>query len=200
MNFANATNGLIPAIIQDSKTFKVLMLVWMNEEALQKSSKEKKLTFYSKPKNKLYTKGEISGNYLFIDDILEDEKDQTLLIKVFTKNNAGLKNSETSFKEKNKALDAIYELEEAINNHKKSPQKNSYTSKLFEKGINKISQKLGEEAFELVIEAKDKNIDLFKEEAADLLYHFLVLLAEKSVDLHEVLEIIKKRSGKKSIN
>ncbi|MFK7949775.1 MAG: bifunctional phosphoribosyl-AMP cyclohydrolase/phosphoribosyl-ATP diphosphatase HisIE [Saprospiraceae bacterium] len=186
-------NGLIPAIIQDAKTNKVLMLGFMNEEALAKTQEEGKVTFFSRTKNRLWTKGETSGNFLNVVNIQEDCDDDTLLIKVNPVGEVCHTGSDTCFKEVNRDDAFLYELERVILDRKNKSHLKSYTASLFKKGINKIAQKVGEEAVELVIESKDDNRDLFLNEAADLMYHFEVLLAAKDVKLQEVVEILRNR-------
>jgi phosphoribosyl-ATP pyrophosphohydrolase/phosphoribosyl-AMP cyclohydrolase len=188
--------GLIPTIIQDADTQKVLMLGYMNEEALQKTQQEGRVTFYSRSKQRLWTKGESSGNYLEVKDIRIDCDDDTLLIKVNPAGPVCHTGADTCFSEKNKGSAFLHQLESVIIDRKLNPDESSYTSSLFKKGINKIAQKVGEEAVEIVIEAKDDNKDLFLGEAADLLYHYLVLLAAKDIKLDEVLDLLKGRHQK----
>jgi phosphoribosyl-ATP pyrophosphohydrolase/phosphoribosyl-AMP cyclohydrolase len=188
--------GLIPAIIQDADTQKVLMLGYMNEEALQKTQQEGRVTFYSRSKQRLWTKGESSGNYLEVKDIRIDCDDDTLLIKVNPAGPVCHTGADTCFSEKNEGSAFLHQLESVIIDRKLNPDESSYTSSLFKKGINKIAQKVGEEAVEIVIEAKDDNKDLFLGEAADLLYHYLVLLAAKDIKLDEVLDLLKGRHQK----
>jgi phosphoribosyl-ATP pyrophosphohydrolase/phosphoribosyl-AMP cyclohydrolase len=189
-------NGLLPAIIQDAKTKTVLMLGFMNEAALEKTQKEGKVTFFSRTKNRLWTKGETSGNFLNVVDIQSDCDDDTLLIKVNPVGEVCHTGSDTCFDEINQDDAFLYELERIILDRKNNPNDESYTASLFKKGINKIAQKVGEEAVEIVIEAKDDNKDLFLNEAADLLYHLEVLLAAKEVRLEEVVTVLRKRNGK----
>ncbi|MEZ4884260.1 MAG: bifunctional phosphoribosyl-AMP cyclohydrolase/phosphoribosyl-ATP diphosphatase HisIE [Chitinophagales bacterium] len=186
-------DGLIPAIVQDADTHKVLMLGYMNEEALQKTLAEKRVTFYSRSKERLWTKGETSGNFLELVSLKEDCDSDALLVKVRPKGPVCHTGSDTCFEEKNQQAHFLAHLERVIQNRKKHPQANSYTSSLFEKGINKVAQKVGEEAVELVIEAKDNDKTLFLGEAADLMYHYLVLLAAKNYTLEEVIEVLKLR-------
>lgn len=188
--------GLIPTIIQDADTQKVLMLGYMNEEALQKTQQEGRVTFYSRSKQRLWTKGESSGNYLEVKDIRIDCDNDTLLIKVNPVGPVCHTGADTCFSEKNEGSAFLHQLESVIINRKLNPDESSYTSSLFKKGINKIAQKVGEEAVEIVIEAKDDNKDLFLGEAADLLYHYLVLLAAKDIKLDEVLDLLKGRHQK----
>lgn len=187
-------NGLVPAIIQDWSTNKVLMLGYMNEEALKLTKAEGKVTFYSRTKNRLWTKGETSGNFLIVKEITVDCDDDTLLIKAEPKGPTCHTGADTCFDESNSANALfLHYLQDIIVDRKNSTSEKSYTKSLFDKGINKIAQKVGEEAVELVIEAKDSDDDLFKNEAADLLFHFLVLLEAKEVKLEEVIEVLKER-------
>ena len=188
-------NGLIPAIIQDAKTNKVLMLGFMDEEAFTKTQTDKRVTFFSRSKNRLWTKGETSGNYLNVVDIQVDCDADTLLIKVNPTGGVCHTGSDTCFQEINQDDAFLYELEQVILHRKNNLHLKSYTATLFKRGINKIAQKVGEEAVEVVIEAKDDNKDLFMNEAADLLYHLQVLLAAKDVKLQEVVEILRNRHG-----
>ena len=185
-------NGLVPVVIQDNNTLQVLMLGYMNEEALLKTRDEKKVTFFSRSKNRLWTKGETSGNYLYVVDILIDCDSDSILIKANPAGPVCHTGSTSCFGEES-AKGFIYELENIINERINNDSQESYTNKLYKKGINKVAQKVGEEAVELVIEAKDDNIDLFKNEAADLLYHLLILLKMKDVDLQSIEEILQNR-------
>ena len=188
-------NGLVPCVIQDAKTRCVLMLGFMNEEAYQKTLQEKKVTFFSRSKQSLWTKGETSGNYLELVDIVVDCDEDTLLIKVNPVGPVCHTGADTCFKEKNDHWD-LYSLEQVIKDRKNNPVKGSYTTSLLEAGINKVAQKVGEEAIELVIEAKDNNNELFLNEASDLMYHYLVLLSVKGYAFPDVLEVLKKRHFK----
>ncbi|SFF02029.1 phosphoribosyl-ATP pyrophosphatase /phosphoribosyl-AMP cyclohydrolase [Thermoflexibacter ruber] len=193
LNFEKAS-GLMPAIIQDAATNKVLMLGYMNQEAFEKTQKEQIVTFYSRSKQRLWTKGETSGNFLKVKEILLDCDGDTLLIKVKPTGVVCHTGSDTCFNEVNQGKIAFLQhLQEVIRERKLQPSENSYTSKLFGKGINKIAQKVGEEAVELVIEAKDENMNLFNNEAADLLFHFLVLLEAKGSSLDEVIDVLQER-------
>ena len=187
-------DGLVPAIIQDWLTNKVLMLGYMNEEALKLTKVEGKVTFYSRTKDRLWTKGEASQNYLIVKDITVDCDQDTILIKAEPQGPTSHTGADTCFKESNdtNALFLHY-LQDIIVERKKSTAAKSYTKLLFDKGINKIAQKVGEEAVELVIEAKDSDEDLFKNEAADLLFHLLVLLEAKDVKLGEVVDVLRER-------
>lgn len=192
INFTKNPDNLIPAIIQDARDLQVLMLGYMNEEAYLKTVDEGKVTFYSRSKKRLWTKGETSGNYLMVESIISDCDEDTLLVKALPKGPVCHTGSETCFGEKD-PQSFIYKLENIINERKTNPDKSSYTSSLFDKGINKIAQKVGEEAVELIIEAKDDNRELFLNEAADLLYHLLVLLQAKDISLIDVEEVLKRR-------
>ncbi len=187
-------NALIPVIIQDVESLKVLMLGYMNLEAYEKTLLEKRVTFYSRSKQRLWTKGETSGNFLEVKEIRIDCDQDTILIKVVPVGVVCHTGSDTCFEEKNtgKAFFLNY-LQNVIREKRNGTDEKSYTKSLFAKGINKIAQKVGEEAVELVIEAKDNDPDLFKNEAADLLYHYLVLLEAKNFDLDDIIEVLKKR-------
>ena len=185
-------DGLVPCVVQDAKTHRVLMLGFMNREAYEKTVQEKRVTFFSRTKQRLWTKGETSGNFLELVDIIIDCDQDTLLIKVNPVGSVCHTGADTCFNEKNSRWD-LETLEEVIKDRKANPAKGSYTTSLFDSGINKVAQKVGEEAVELVIEAKDNNKDLFLNEAADLMYHYLVLLTAKEVSLNNVLEVLKKR-------
>jgi phosphoribosyl-ATP pyrophosphohydrolase/phosphoribosyl-AMP cyclohydrolase len=188
-------NGLVPIVIQDYKTLQVLMVGYMNEEALIKTRKEKKVTFFSRSKNRLWTKGETSGNYLDVVEISADCDNDSILIKVNPAGPVCHTGSTSCFGDEG-AKGFVYQLEHIINQRIENNVVDSYTNKLYKKGINKVAQKVGEEAVELVIEAKDNNIDLFKNEAADLLYHLLILLKTKGVNLHSIEEVLKERHKK----
>ena len=190
LNFEKV-NGLMPCIIQDEATRKVLMLGYMNEEALEKTQTENRVTFFSRTKNRLWTKGETSGNFLTVKNISVDCDNDTLLIKVDPVGEVCHTGSDTCFDEKNEGDAFLFQLEKVIQDRKNNPSDKSYTSSLFQKGINKIAQKVGEEAVEIVIEAKDENDDLFLGEAADLMYHYLVLLAAKNKNLENVIEVLR---------
>lgn len=187
-------DGLIPAIVQDAHTKKVLMLGYMNEKALDKTKKEGKVTFYSRSKKRLWTKGESSGNFLMVEEIKIDCDKDTLLIQARPLGPVCHTGSDTCFKEKNSAPFAFLKrLEKTIHKRKISPVEGSHTSKLFKRGINKIAQKVGEEAVELVIEAKDDDDHLFVNEAADLLYHMMILLEAKDMSLKDVVKVLEGR-------
>lgn len=185
-------NGLVPVVIQDNSTLQVLMVGYMNEEAWIKTNNEKQVTFFSRSKNRLWTKGETSGNFLYVEEILPDCDNDSVLIKVKPAGPVCHTGNTSCFgNETSKGF--IYRLEQVINQRIDSDDNESYTNKLYKKGINKVAQKVGEEAVELIIEAKDENIDLFKNEAADLLYHFLILLKSKGINLQNVEEILQNR-------
>jgi len=190
------SNGLIPCIVQDAQTSVVLMLGYMNEEALTKTMTEKKLTFFSRGKQRLWTKGETSGNYLSLVDIKPDCDNDTILIKAKPHGPSCHTGADTCFKEKNEVSGILF-LENIIQERKKKPKPDSYTNKLFDSGINKIAQKVGEEAVELIIEAKDDNKELFLNEAADLMYHYLVLLSAKGLQMNDVVQVLKQRHSSK---
>lgn len=185
-------NGLIPAIIQDYKTKEVLMLGFMNEEALDKTTKEKIVTFYSRSKQRLWTKGETSGNFLKVKEISADCDNDTILILAEPSGPVCHTGNRTCFNVKDEIFDLNY-LQKVIDQRKIDKPKGSYTTMLFEKGINKIAQKVGEEAVELIIESKDNNHDLFLNEAADLMYHLLVLLSAKGFRIDDVVKVLEKR-------
>jgi phosphoribosyl-ATP pyrophosphohydrolase/phosphoribosyl-AMP cyclohydrolase len=185
-------NGLVPVIIQDFTTLQVLMAGYMNEEAFEKTREEGKVTFFSRSKNRLWTKGETSANFLYVKEITIDCDNDTLLIIVNPAGPVCHTGSKSCFNEET-AKGFIYELEQVVNQRIDNNIQDSYTNKLFRKGINKVAQKVGEEAVELVIEAKDDNNGLFKNEAADLLYHFLILLKTKNIDFSDIEEVLKSR-------
>lgn len=189
-------NGIVPCIVQDVVTRNVLMLGFMNEEALRKTLTEKRVTFYSRSKKRLWTKGETSGNFLDLVDIKADCDNDTLLARVKPTGASCHKGTDTCFEEAN-THEGIGFLETIIRDRRANPKAGSYTNNLLNSGINKIAQKVGEEAVELVIEAKDNNKELFLAEAADLMYHFLVLLNAKGTSLQEVNDVLTKRHAVK---
>ncbi|MFO0358728.1 MAG: bifunctional phosphoribosyl-AMP cyclohydrolase/phosphoribosyl-ATP diphosphatase HisIE [Sphingobacteriaceae bacterium] len=193
LDFTKYADCLVPAIIQDAKTNKVLMLGFMNEEALNKTIELNKVTFFSRSKNRLWTKGEESGNFLNVVDIIKDCDKDTLLIKAEPVGPVCHTGADTCFDEKNKPSSFLFELENIIANRLKNPLEGSYTNKLFNRGLNKMAQKVGEEAVELVIEAKDNNDELFINEAADLMYHYILLLQAKGFNLNDVAKVLKSR-------
>ena len=194
IDFTKSPDGLIPVIIQDSITNIVLMLGYMNKEAFEKTQQEKRVTFFSRSKNRLWTKGEESGNFLKVENLLIDCDNDTLLVKATTAGPTCHTGSDTCFNEKNSSNDFLNELEVIIRDRKNNPTDKSYVASLFAKGINKIAQKVGEEAVEVVIEAKDNNDDLFKGEAADLLFHYLILLQAKNFTLNDIISVLKSRN------
>ena len=188
----NKENGLVPVVIQDNNTLQVLMVGYMNDEALQKTIKEKIVTFFSRSKNRLWTKGETSGNFLHVESIEHDCDNDSVLIKARPAGPVCHTGTTSCFAEET-AKGFVYKLEQIINQRIEDNNDGSYTNKLYRRGINKVAQKVGEEAVELIIEAKDNNIDLFKNEAADLLYHLLILLKTKGILFTDVEEILKNR-------
>ena len=188
----NKGNGLVPVVIQDDTTLQVLMVGYMNKEAFEKTRKEKKVTFFSRSKNRLWTKGETSGNYLIVKEILSDCDNDSMLIRVNPEGPVCHTGNTSCFGDET-VKGFIYRLEQIINQRIENDNKDSYTNRLFKKGINKVAQKVGEEAVELIIEAKDDNIELFNNEAADLLYHLLLLLKVKETNLQRIEKILKER-------
>jgi len=188
----NKGSGLIPVIVQDYETLQVLMLGYMNEEAFIKTNEDRVVTFFSRSKNRLWTKGETSGNTLVVKDIFVDCDNDTLLIKA-QPNGPTCHKGNTSCFDDNTNKGFLYKLESIINKRIEQDVEESYTNRLFKEGINKVAQKVGEEAVELIIEAKDDNLDLFKNEAADLIYHLLILLRSKNITLEQVELVLKNR-------
>jgi len=186
-------NGLVPVIIQHAETLQVLMLGYMNAEALEETQKTKKVTFYSRSKERLWTKGESSGNFLHLVSIKKDCDDDTLLIQAIPEGPTCHKGNVSCFGDQKETKGFLYELESIISNRIDEKQEDSYTYSLYKRGINKVAQKVGEEAVEIVIEAKDNNKDLFLNEGADLLYHLLLLLKAKESSLEEVEKILLQR-------
>lgn len=203
IDFKKNPDGLVPAIIQDANTKKVLMLGYMNEEAFMKTNRTKKVTFYSRSKKRLWTKGEESGNFLNLVDIKLDCDNDTLLIQVKPEGPVCHKGTDTCWAEENEPdfgflskLEGIIENREKISRTKpemRQENESSYVVSLFDAGINKIAQKVGEEAVETVIEAKDSNDDLFLNESADLLFHYLILLKAKGFRLKDVVKVLQER-------
>ena len=203
IDFNKNQDGLIPAIIQDSITKTVLMLGYMDQEAYNKTMDTKKVTFYSRTKKRLWTKGEESGNFLNLVDIKLDCDNDTLLVLVNPVGPTCHKGTDTCWGEENKTdFGFLSELEKIIQNRKEQAEgivpipegvKPSYVSSLFKSGINKVAQKVGEEAIEVVIEAKDDNDDLFKNESADLLFHYLILLQAKGYKLQDIVAVLQAR-------
>lgn len=186
-------NGLIPVIIQNELTLQVLMLGYMNKEAFEKTKREGKVTFFSRSKNRLWTKGETSHNYLWVKKIDIDCDHDTLLIKVSPEGPTCHTGSYSCFEEQN-AKGFVYKLQNIISQRIDEKVNGSYTYQLYQKGINKVAQKVGEEAVEVVIEAKDTDDVLFKNEAADLLYHYLILLKAKGFQLEDIEKVLFDRN------
>jgi phosphoribosyl-ATP pyrophosphohydrolase/phosphoribosyl-AMP cyclohydrolase len=197
VDFKKYSDGLVPAVVQDFNTSKVLMLGFMNEEALQKTEETARVTFYSRSKKRLWTKGEESGNFLHLRQMLLDCDNDTLLIKAVPQGPVCHTGADTCWSERNHKDDFLYYLEDIIRLRRQSDDKTSYVKSLFEKGLNKIAQKVGEEAVEVVIEAKDVNRALFLGEAADLLFHYLILLQAKDCTLTDVIAILQQRHQSK---
>lgn len=195
-DYTKYKDGLVPAIIQDYKTNKVLMLGFMNEAALAQTESSGKVTFYSRSKERLWTKGEESGHFLLVKQVLLDCDHDTLLIKAEPQGPTCHTGADTCWSERNHTDDFLYYLQDIIDLRRKSSDEKSYVKQLFGKGINKIAQKVGEEATEVIIEAKDNNEELFLNEAADLLFHFIVLLRAKDVTLQDVTYVLQQRHSK----
>ncbi|MBX6380962.1 MAG: bifunctional phosphoribosyl-AMP cyclohydrolase/phosphoribosyl-ATP diphosphatase HisIE [Thermoflavifilum aggregans] len=193
VNFDKFPDGLVPAIIQDAHTRRILMLGYMNREALTRTIQDKRVTFYSRSKQRLWMKGEESGHLLMVEEIRTDCDQDAILIKARPLGAVCHTGADTCFNEPNVSDNFLEHLENVILDRKRRRPENSYTARLFAQGINRIAQKLGEEAVEMVIEAKDDNEELFLNEAADLLYHYLVLLTAKGYVLNDVIEVLKKR-------
>ncbi len=197
IDFEKYADGLVPTVVQDSSTRNVLMVGFMNREALAKTLETKQVTFYSRSRQALWTKGETSGNFLCLESVCTDCDRDTILVQATPVGPVCHTGAATCFTDSNAGKSLFLEkLSRVIETRKTALAGSSYTKSLFERGINKIAQKVGEEAVELVIEAKDDNKDLFLGEAADLLYHFLVLLAAKEIALDEVIEVLEVRHAK----
>jgi len=196
IDFKKYSDELAPAVIQDYKTNKVLMLGFMNEAALNKTMAEGKVTFFSRSKKRLWTKGEESGHFLLVKQVLSDCDNDTLLIKAAPLGPTCHTGADTCWSERNHNDNFLFYLEDIIKLRKASTDDTSYVRQLFSKGINKIAQKVGEEAVEMVIEAKDNNDDLFLNESADLLFHYLLLLNAKGHNLQDVIDVLTKRHSK----
>jgi phosphoribosyl-AMP cyclohydrolase / phosphoribosyl-ATP pyrophosphohydrolase len=196
VDFSKYADGLVPAIVQDIQTQKVLMLGFMNHEALDATQRTGKVTFYSRSKQRLWTKGEESGNFLELKSISVDCDKDTLLIKAHPLGPVCHTGADTCWNERNHSEDFLFYLQDIINLRRKASPEESYVARLSAKGINKVAQKVGEEAVELVIEAKDDNTELFLGEAADLLFHYLLLLNAKGHTLQEVIEVLRNRHSK----
>ena len=187
-------DGLVPAIVQDAVTKNVLMLGYMDQAAYDKTVETKKVTFYSRTKNRLWTKGEESGNFLELVDIKNDCDNDTLLVQANPIGPTCHKGTDTCWAEENsQSFGFLSKLEAVIKDRHDNPSDESYTTSLFKKGINKVAQKVGEEAVEVVIEAKDNNDDLFLNESADLMYHYLILLRAKGFSLKDVVKVLEGR-------
>ena len=194
LDFSKNKDGLVPAIIQDNATHKVLMLGYLNKESLSLTLSTDVVHFYSRTKQRIWKKGEESGNELKVVSLKEDCDRDTVLIKVNPVGPVCHKGDDTCFEDSNVSDDFINTLEDTIQDRKINPSDSSYISSLFKKGTNKIAQKVGEEAIELVIEAKDDNNDLFLNESADLLFHYLILLQKKGYKLNDVINVLKNRN------
>ncbi len=193
--------GLVPAVVQDAVTRKVLMLGYMNEEAYRLTLDRGLVTFFSRSRGRIWTKGETSGNFLQVREILADCDGDTLLVKAIPSGPVCHTGADTCFGEDNQPTEIsspefLFYLESVIRDRRTNPVEGSYTNHLFSRGLNKIAQKVGEEAVELIIEAKDDDKDLFLGEAADLMYHFLVLLCQKDATLSEVIDVLKDRHSR----
>ncbi len=185
----NKGGGLVPVVIQDYGTLAVLMVGYMNSEALEKTMIEKKVTFFSRSKNRLWTKGETSGNFLYVKEITADCDNDALLIKADPAGPVCHTGNRSCFEEET-VKGFLYSLERIINQRIDENVSESYTNKLFRKGINKVAQKVGEEAIEMIIESKDDNRELFENEAADLLYHLIILLKAKGSSLQDIERVL----------
>ena len=194
LDFSKNKDGLVPAIIQDNATHKVLMLGYLNQESLSLTLSTDVVHFYSRTKQRIWKKGEESGNELKVVSLKEDCDKDTVIIKVNPVGPVCHKGDDTCFEDSNVSDDFISTLENIIKDRKNNPTDSSYVSSLFKKGTNKIAQKVGEEAVELVIEAKDDNDDLFLNESADLLFHYLILLQTKGFKINDVINVLKNRN------
>ncbi len=193
--------GLVPAIVQDAVTRKVLMLGYMNEEAYKLTLDRGLVTFFSRSRGRIWTKGETSGNFLQVREILADCDGDTLLVKAIPSGPVCHTGADTCFGEDNQPTEVsspefLFYLESVIRDRMANPVEGSYTNHLFSRGLNRIAQKVGEEAVELIIASKDEDKDLFLGEGADLIYHFLVLLAQKDSTLSEVIDVLKERHSR----
>lgn len=193
VNFDKYSDGLVPTIVQDAQTRRVLMLGFMNAEALQKTIELKKVTFFSRSKQRLWTKGETSNNFLELVDYKVDCDQDTILIFANPKGPTCHTGADTCFEEDNEPLDFLRHLEKVIQGRKGMDATSSYTAQLFEKGSKKIAQKVGEEAVEIILEAEQGTDERLLSESADFLYHFLVLLASRNLKFDNVLEVLKER-------
>lgn len=193
LDFSKYTDGLVPAIVQDSSTLQVLMLGFMNQEAVNMTRKTGKVTFYSRSRKAIWTKGETSGNYLILHSMQADCDADSILIKARPTGPVCHTGADTCWNEPNQANNFLNRLENIIAERRDMQPENSYVASLFARGINKVAQKFGEEAVELVIESKDTNEELFLNEAADLLFHYLILLQMKGFNLQHVIKILEER-------
>ena len=193
IDFDKSTDGLVPAIIQDDGTQRVLMLGYMDREAFEQTKSSGRVVFYSRSRERLWTKGETRGNFLMVKKVIADCDADTILIKADPTGPVCHTGADTCFCEDNEHADFLFRLEEIIKDRQANPVEGSHTSKLFSKGLNKIAQKVGEEAVELIIESKDSDDERFNSEAADLFYHLLVLFAERNIELANVLETLRQR-------
>lgn len=198
LNFQKSPDGLLPAVVQDAVTGKVLMLGYLNEESLAKTQAEGVVTFFSRSKQRLWTKGETSGNFLHVREIRADCDGDTVLIKVTPAGPTCHTGADTCFDEENRGQAGwLNHLKAVIRDRKQQAPESSYTAKLFARGTHKVAQKVGEEAVELVIEAMSQNDELFKNEAADLLFHYLVLLEDRGIDFDEIIAVLRQRHDAK---
>ena len=199
-DFSKYADALVPVIVQDEVTNVVLMLGFMNEEALIKTQETNLVTFFSRAKQRLWVKGETSNNFLHVKDVKLDCDSDTILIKALPDGPVCHTGADTCFNEQNESPNFITHLDKIILDRKTNPDESSYTNSLFTKGINAVAQKVGEEAVELIIEAKDNNDVKFLDEAADLMFHYLVLLREKGFSLADVNDVLRKRHYNKAIS
>jgi phosphoribosyl-ATP pyrophosphohydrolase/phosphoribosyl-AMP cyclohydrolase len=198
INFEKYRDGLAPAVVQDAGTRQVLMVGFMNAEALERTRATGLVTFYSRSRHELWTKGETSGNRLAVNEVLTDCDSDTILVKATPTGPVCHTGTDTCFGERNEHGDRLFQLESVIDDRKRVPTDGSYTSELFSLGLNKIAQKVGEEAVELIIESTENDLDRFRAEAADLLFHFLVLCAAKGVTYQSILDVLEEREKKPS--
>lgn len=193
LEFEKYADGLVPAIVQDASTGDVLMLGFMNAEAVAATESTGRVTFFSRSKERLWTKGESSGNFLEVVSITSDCDNDTLLIKARPAGPVCHTGTTTCFGETETNLQVLTELERVIDDRRSNPTEGSYVSKLFDRGLNKIAQKVGEEAVETVIAAKDDDLEDFKNEAADLLFHYLILLQARQMRLEDIASVLRER-------
>jgi len=198
VDFDKFPDSLVPAIVQDSATQKVLMLGYMSAESLEQTRQTGNVTFFSRSRQKIWVKGETSGHHIKVADITIDCDNDTLLIKAIPSGPSCHTGADTCFSESNRAEGFLFELEDVIRSRKQHPVDDSYTSSLFAQGLNRIAQKVGEEAVELIIEAREEGDENFKAEAADLLYHLMVLFVARDVRLHDVLTVLQNRAKERA--